>query len=51
MLEGSLGLFIDGVRFELYPGDSLHFAGEEITLINEGKTDAVLIWVIAPPVY
>ena len=51
VLEGSLVLFIDGVRFELYPGDSFHFAGEEITWINEGKTNAVLIWVIAPPVY
>ena len=51
VLEGSLVLFIDGVRFELYRGDSFHFAGEEITWINEGKTNAVLIWVIAPPVY
>ena len=51
VLEGSLVLFIDGVRFELYSGDSFHFAGEEITWINEGKTNAVLIWVIAPPVY
>ena len=51
VIEGSLVLFIGGVRFELNPGDSFRFAGEEITWINEGKTNAVLIWVIAPPVY
>ena len=51
VLEGRLVLFIDGVRFELNPGDSFRFAGEQITWVNEGAVNAVLIWVIAPPVY
>ena len=51
VLEGKLVLFIDGVRFELNPGDSFRFAGEKITWVNEGAVNAVLIWVIAPPVY
>ena len=51
VLEGRLVLFVDGVRFELNPGDSFRFAGEQITWVNEGAVNAVLIWVIAPPVY
>ena len=51
VLEGGLVLFIDGVRFELNSGDSFRFAGEQITWLNEGAVNAVLIWVIAPPVY
>ena len=51
VLEGRLVLFIDGVRFELNSGDSFRFAGEQITWVNEGVVNAVLIWVIAPPVY
>ena len=51
VLEGRLVLFIDGVRFELNGGDSFRFAGEQITWVNEGAVNAVLIWVIAPPVY
>ena len=51
VLAGSLVLFIDGVRFELDQGDSFRFSGEEISWVNEGDVDAVLIWVIAPPVY
>ncbi len=51
VLEGSLVLFINEVRFELNPGDSFRFSGERITWINDGAVNAVLIWVIAPPVY
>ena len=51
VLEGRLVLFIDGVRFELNSGDSFRFSGEQITWVNEGAVNAVLIWVIAPPVY
>ena len=51
VLEGRLVLFIDEVRFELNQGDSFRFAGEQIMWVNEGAVNAVLIWVIAPPVY
>ena len=51
VISGTLTLTIDGGKFTLNPGDSFRFAGEKISWINEGSTDAVLIWVIAPPVY
>ena len=51
VIEGSLTLIIDGVRFELNQGDSFRFAGETVSWVNEGDVAAVLIWVIAPPVY
>ena len=51
VIEGSLTLIIDGERFELNKGDSFRFAGETISWVNEGEVPAVLIWVIAPPVY
>ena len=51
VLEGSLTLIIDEERFVLNQGDSFRFAGETISWVNEGDVPAVLIWVIAPPVY
>ena len=51
VIEGSLTLIIDGERFILKQGDSFRFAGETISWVNEGEVPAVLIWVIAPPVY
>ena len=51
VIEGSLVLFIDGDRFVLNAGDSFRFAGETVSWVNEGKVPAVLIWVIAPPIY
>ena len=51
VIEGALTLIIDGERFELRQGDSFRFAGETISWVNEGEVPAVLIWVIAPPVY
>ena len=51
VIEGALTLIIDGERFELSQGDSFRFAGETVSWVNEGDVPAVLIWVIAPPVY
>ena len=51
VIEGSLTLIIDGERFKLNQGDSFRFAGETVSWVNEGEVPAVLIWVIAPPVY
>ena len=42
---------LDGQRFDLNPGDSFRFASETISWVNEGSVDAVVVWVIAPPVY
>ena len=51
VIEGSLTLFVEGVRLELHQGDSVRFAGETVSWVNESDVPAVLIWVIAPPVY
>ena len=51
VISGNFTLVIDGQRFDLDPGDSFRFAGETITWVNEGDADAVVVWVIAPPVY
>ena len=51
VIEGSLTLIIDGEDIRLEKGDSFRFAGETVSWINDGDVPAVLIWVIAPPVY
>ena len=51
MSSKGLTLIIDGETFKLNQGDSFRFAGETISWVNEGEVPAVLIWVIAPPVY
>ena len=51
VIDGSLTLIIDGQDFVLNTGDSFRFAGEIVSWINQGTKPAVLIWVIAPPVY
>jgi len=51
VIDGSLNLIIDGQEFALNPGDSFRFAGETVSWINRGSKPAILIWVIAPPIY
>ena len=51
VISGHFSLVIDDQRFDLNPGDSFRFSGETITWVNEGDVDAVVMWVIAPPVY
>ena len=51
VIDGSLNLIIEGQEFVLNTGDSFRFSGETVSWINRGTKPAVLIWVIAPPVY
>ena len=51
VISGHFSLLINDQRFDLNPGDSFRFSGETITWVNEGDVDAVVMWVIAPPVY
>lgn len=51
LVSGELELWIEGTRFRLNAGDSFHFAGETYRWRNPGTAQAVVIWVIAPPVY
>ena len=51
VVSGALTLTLDGQSYDLKPGDSFRFAGEMMAWENQGKEDAVVIWVIAPPIY
>lgn len=51
LVAGELELWIDQKHFHLHAGDSFRFAGEFYRWRNPGDEPAVVIWVIAPPVY
>jgi transcriptional regulator with XRE-family HTH domain len=51
LLEGTLLLAIGDREFRLSPGDSFQFAGQPYAWRNDGPVPAVVVWVIAPPVY
>lgn len=51
VISGQLDLCIDGTTHVLQAGDSFRFAGDVFEWENNGKDEAVVIWVIAPPVY
>ena len=51
VIKGTLELEIGGTWFRLEPGDSFRFAGEAHRWRNPGEVDAVVLWVISPPVY
>lgn len=51
LVSGRLDLWIGGAVFHLEPGDSFRFEREPFRWRNPGKEPAVVIWVIAPPVY
>lgn len=51
LISGRLQLVIDGIAFDLSPGDSFQFAGKPYAWRNPGDEPAVVIWVVSPPVY
>jgi transcriptional regulator with XRE-family HTH domain len=51
VVSGRLDLWIGGKHFTLGPGDSFRFRDEPYRWRNPGDTEAVVIWVISPPVY
>ncbi|MGB0506588.1 MAG: helix-turn-helix domain-containing protein [Pikeienuella sp.] len=51
VISGDLDLWIDERLFQLHAGDSFRFRGEPYRWRNPGDEPAVVIWVIAPPVY
>lgn len=51
VVSGRLLLTIDGISFDLGPGDSFQFAGSEYAWRNDGDVPTVVHWIIAPPVY
>ena len=51
MILGQLNLEIDGRCFTVGPGDSFRVRGEPFRWTNSYDEPAVVVWVIAPPVY
>lgn len=51
VVSGQLRLFLDERPFDLEAGDSFRFSGEYYRWQNPGDTPAVILWIIAPPVY
>ena len=51
LVSGQLDLWIGKRFFQLEPGDSFRFEREPFRWRNSASEPAVVIWVIAPPVY
>ena len=51
VIAGRLDLWLEERLFELGPGDSFRFAGESYRWRNPGSEPAVVVWIIAPPIY
>lgn len=51
VLSGRLTIELDGVAQELEAGDSFRFKGRSVRWTNPAETEAVVIWVMSPPVY
>ena len=51
VVSGNLNLWIENEIFELGSGDSFRIRGEQFKWANPNNEDAIVIWVIAPPIY
>jgi len=51
LVSGRLKLWIGALEVELAAGDSFQFAGQDYAWENPHDVEAVVIWVIAPPIY
>ena len=51
VVSGNFDIEIDGTWHRLRPGDSFRFTRKPHRWKNPGDEDAVLVWIIAPPVY
>lgn len=51
VVSGLFDIWIDGVRYQLRPGDSFRFDHKPYRWKNTGEVPAIVIWVVSPPVY
>ncbi|MBO6716512.1 MAG: helix-turn-helix domain-containing protein [Rhizobiaceae bacterium] len=51
VIAGLIDLEVDGVWHTLQAGDSFRFKGKSMRWRNDGDGDAIVIWVMSPPVY
>ncbi|MBT6509947.1 MAG: helix-turn-helix transcriptional regulator [Rhodospirillaceae bacterium] len=51
IIAGTFDMEISGTWFCLEPGDSFRFKEEPYRWRNAGEVEAVVIWIISPPIY
>lgn len=51
LVSGRLTLTIGDLELRLEPGDSFQFTEKEYAWRNDGPESAVVIWIVAPPIY
>jgi transcriptional regulator with XRE-family HTH domain len=51
LMSGELDLSIDENKFSLKAGDSFRFDHKPFRWHNKGEVQAIIIWVVSPPVY
>ena len=51
LVSGEIDLWIDEQKFSLKAGDSFRFDHKPCRWHNRGDVQAVIIWVVSPPVY
>lgn len=51
LVSGSLRFWIDDSPFTLNAGDSFRFQNKSYRWQNDGPEDAIVIWVVSPPIY
>lgn len=51
LLSGQLSLTVAGSELKLNAGDSFQFSQAEYEWRNDGSEPAVVIWIVAPPIY
>ena len=51
VIRGALDLWIGKRKFRVNAGDSFRIVGEPFRWANPTDADAVVVWVIAPPIY
>ncbi|MFM0218028.1 cupin domain-containing protein [Paraburkholderia caledonica] len=51
VVQGTLNIWIGQHAFQVGVGDSFGIAREPFRWANRGNTDALVVWVIAPPTY
>jgi transcriptional regulator with XRE-family HTH domain len=51
LVKGQLDIWIGGRHYQLATGDSFRIDHHPFQWTNTGEQDAVVVWVIAPPVY
>ena len=51
LISGELDLWIDENKFSLKSGDSFRFDHKPFRWHNKGDVQAIIIWVVSPPVY